>query len=801
MDNINNSNVEGRIHTFSACSSELNVNEVKLAKHGFAYDPTLQHTVCVGCGKIIAEWAKTDQPCNMRFHEEGCEFAQTISNGNHNNNLATTSTTNQSICGTSALPGDHEKFTQSRKTLNVSTFSHIIDHPYYNRQAISLPPPLSRAMETNTTNDERMDVEISTSQPQLSIETPLLNNSLTNPSREISLLQASGLARQQSSLIRPGNGLLNSNELTQFLATHDMRVAANRLKTFERFWTREIVFRNIRLLVMCGFYSLGQGDAVECFCCHVILANWSRDDNPQRRHRELSSRCRFIRGEECGDTPLPPQIRQSGRSRFRRSRHSIPEPSPTPSIVAQPSLEAVPERQDSPQLPQVYSNPSLAAIERTNLLLEFPCINPANSTMREEQARLRTLENPEFRRNTRLRASNERLAQAGMYYIGDQDRTKCWFCDGGLKDYLPDDDPWVEHAKYFPQCEYLLQQRGPGWVNSISVQNPDVERPILPSRERHILPNEAPTSHQPSGAQASSSFEPPPSTLVENPQQSLLNQAMRSAAVEVARTMGFSEELIREVQLRNINLNGSIYQTAESLVDALLNPNNAQNPENIGPQQPNQANTGSNVHSTPSGTVISLPGQTIHIVGGNFTGRTIINGRVVPPSSIYGSIFSGSIPSGSSNTTLINGLPASQYMNHVSNAPRNIHIEEGAGSNPPPSTNNGLAALGLDLPPSSPMVRMTRRNPSSSSASSTAATSSSAEASTSTPATSSSGDSQQRLAELERERICKICLTSSADILFQPCGHICSCSDCARRLYTCPVCRRSITRYIRTYHA
>lgn len=38
--------------------------------------------------------------------------------------------------------------------------------------------------------------------------------------------------------------------------------------------------------------------------------------------------------------------------------------------------------------------------------------------MRELSARLRTFDNPMFRANTRLEATNLTLAEAGMYYAG-----------------------------------------------------------------------------------------------------------------------------------------------------------------------------------------------------------------------------------------------------------------------------------------------------------------------------------------------------------------------------------------------
>jgi len=34
--------------------------------------------------------------------------------------------------------------------------------------------------------------------------------------------------------------------------------------------------------------------------------------------------------------------------------------------------------------------------------------------------------------------------------IGVQDRVICFRCGGGVKDWIPEEDPWEEHAKHYP---------------------------------------------------------------------------------------------------------------------------------------------------------------------------------------------------------------------------------------------------------------------------------------------------------------------------------------------------------------
>jgi len=39
---------------------------------------------------------------------------------------------------------------------------------------------------------------------------------------------------------------------------------------------------------------------------------------------------------------------------------------------------------------------------------------------------------------------------------------------------------------------------------------------------------------------------------------------------------------------------------------------------------------------------------------------------------------------------------------------------------------------------------------------------------------------------------CLICMCSEKDVVFAPCGHYCSCAECAKKLSKCPMCREMI---------
>lgn len=48
------------------------------------------------------------------------------------------------------------------------------------------------------------------------------------------------------------------------------------------------------------------------------------------------------------------------------------------------------------------------------------------------------------------RITARKIAGAGFYFVGPGDRVKCFYCNGGLQNWDRDEDPWVEHAKWYP---------------------------------------------------------------------------------------------------------------------------------------------------------------------------------------------------------------------------------------------------------------------------------------------------------------------------------------------------------------
>ncbi|KAL3868370.1 hypothetical protein ACJMK2_041183 [Sinanodonta woodiana] len=49
------------------------------------------------------------------------------------------------------------------------------------------------------------------------------------------------------------------------------------------------------------------------------------------------------------------------------------------------------------------------------------------------------------------------LASAGLYFLCEPDHVVCFSCGFGFRNWEPDDDPWGEHARLYPNCTFVKQ--------------------------------------------------------------------------------------------------------------------------------------------------------------------------------------------------------------------------------------------------------------------------------------------------------------------------------------------------------
>lgn len=65
------------------------------------------------------------------------------------------------------------------------------------------------------------------------------------------------------------------------------------------------------------------------------------------------------------------------------------------------------------------------------------------------------------------------LAEAGFFYSGKDDVVYCFFCGQGLRSWDSEDEPWIEHAKWSPQCQYIKDVKGIEFIYKVQEAQSD----------------------------------------------------------------------------------------------------------------------------------------------------------------------------------------------------------------------------------------------------------------------------------------------------------------------------------------
>nr|XP_023654568.1 baculoviral IAP repeat-containing protein 7-like isoform X1 [Paramormyrops kingsleyae] len=282
-----------------------------------------------------------------------------------------------------------------------------------------------------------------------------------------------------------------------------MRSEEERLGTF-RDWPRDAPVTAVGL-AEAGFYFIGPGDKVRCFCCGGVLRYWVRGDTPLGEHKKHFPTCGFALGRNVGDIQ---------------------------DFAGRGSADDVDGQLVSQLQRMTVDDPAVLG----------QAVYP---DMEAEESRVTTFQDWP----TDSSVQPDVLARAGFFYTGRGDNVKCFYCDGGLRNWEPGDDPWQEHAKWFPRCEFLLQARGREYVSSVqdsyfSTSETLSASPISTARD----PN---SGHDTLTYQGSSS-------------------ALMTPVIHTVLQMGFEANLVESLVQTKYLLTGTCYTSVSDLVADVL---------------------------------------------------------------------------------------------------------------------------------------------------------------------------------------------------------------------------------------
>ncbi|KAF7268132.1 hypothetical protein GWI33_018695 [Rhynchophorus ferrugineus] len=310
-----------------------------------------------------------------------------------------------------------------------------------------------------------------------------------------------------------------------------MNFELNRLQTFTD-WPADAAISPQRI-AKAGFYSTRRGCEVECFSCHVKISTWNYGDQVMARHKDANPSCPFVLDPSTsGNIPFISPLRSIVSPpvnldyRDEAVRLASFENWPVPHIVTPESLARagfyslkagdntkcayckgvvrawelgdVPDLEHKRHFPycsfvQNTINPRTQGSSTSNssnvvqdeniaslIQMRFDINNlnelgvqkhngPKKVEYATEEARLRSFASW----SPSLIQTPDTLAQAGFYYEGVGDQVRCFHCDGGLRHWDPDDDPWTEHARWFPSCSFIKLVKGQEFISACALDNTD----------------------------------------------------------------------------------------------------------------------------------------------------------------------------------------------------------------------------------------------------------------------------------------------------------------------------------------
>ncbi|CAF1085777.1 unnamed protein product [Rotaria sp. Silwood1] len=141
-----------------------------------------------------------------------------------------------------------------------------------------------------------------------------------------------------------------------------------------------------------GWFSCNVNDRVICIYCNTICHQWTINDDPAEVHTRIAPQCPFVL--------------------------SMPSKNNLPKII-------------NDQLEEKFQ--------------------PSHPQMAEISRREATFSNSNWKENS---PSIESLVRAGFFFAGTDNSVTCFYCNGSLHKWGPNDNPMIEHARWFPDCTY-----------------------------------------------------------------------------------------------------------------------------------------------------------------------------------------------------------------------------------------------------------------------------------------------------------------------------------------------------------
>ncbi|CAF4923132.1 unnamed protein product [Rotaria sp. Silwood1] len=192
-----------------------------------------------------------------------------------------------------------------------------------------------------------------------------------------------------------------------------------RRRTFSH-WSHQIK-PSAEQMIDAGFFSCNVSDRVICLYCNLICQQWKADiDDPSEVHKTLSPKCPYVLSK------LIPSERSS-------------------AVILNAIL--------TNNLNNQTSGLTSAAQLQFDQIVHTTPYNPAYSDITKRLQSFTTWSHESS-------PPVDELIRAGFFYTGARNIVTCFYCNGSLQNWNINDNPLIEHVRWFPHCGYAKQVGG-----------------------------------------------------------------------------------------------------------------------------------------------------------------------------------------------------------------------------------------------------------------------------------------------------------------------------------------------------
>lgn len=561
--------------------------------------------------------------------------------------------------------------------------------------------------------------------------------------------QNRGSSELDSVIINPRNSVRGSvSQLSRHPRVDYQQNESARLESFAN-WPKPYIVTP-ESLARAGFFYIHQSDKVQCAFCDGIVSHWEAGDDPEEEHERHYPNCSFI------------QMLRSNNADYEELDYDDDDDeddeddddgrrADDASDVTEPDRKRSPEGVEL-RFPNSSGQDSESAMRELGVQSHKIPKHPKYSMY---EARLQTFVNWP----ADVTQTPEDISEAGFFYAGSGDQVRCFHCDGGLRMWDPSDEPWLEHARWFPQCGFILLVKGQQFVDEAILLRPPLDESQIKEQLGRVSKPNGDYPIVPVQSQRRTRLP-----VSETQLQELISSPIATAALQ----LGLEFSRVKTALRQRAASGAPPFESAQALINAVLDVQLEETTEDDHRE----------TWLTPPNTPVPQFGPSNHRVN-NRSNYVASHSTEEDTEADDEADAMQAIPSSSAAAAAAAATSSEEQQRHQ----QQLNDEEEAMLND--EKNESYSDAQTEANQKSTCVA---RSPSPNS-----------RAQAEDDRRRSVQYLEEEVRRLREARLCKICMDTETCVVFLPCGHLVTCVQCAHSLADCPVCRKQIKATVRTF--